>query len=297
MSDNTKKVDVIEKKYKKKSQMGEIWHRLKKNKTAILGLIVFLLLILMALLAPVLYDYDTQVIKQNIPTRLMPPNAAHPFGTDEMGRDIMARVVYGSRMSLFIGFAAVSVSLLVGGFLGAISGYYGGTLDNVIMRFMDILLAIPGTLLAITIVAALGPSIFNLIIALSVSYIPNFARVVRGPVLTVRDVEFVEAAKAIGAKTRTIIFSHVLPNSMAPVIVQTTLNVASVILTIAGLSFLGLGIQPPMPEWGAMLSSGRTYIRDQSYMTLFPGLAIMLTILSLNLLGDGLRDALDPRLK
>ncbi len=297
MSDNTKKVDVIEKKYKKKSQMGEIWHRLKKNKTAILGLIVFLLLILMALLAPVLYDYDTQVIKQNIPTRLMPPSAAHPFGTDEMGRDIMARVVYGSRMSLFIGFAAVSVSLLVGGFLGAISGYYGGTLDNVIMRFMDILLAIPGTLLAITIVAALGPSIFNLIIALSVSYIPNFARVVRGPVLTVRDVEFVEAAKAIGAKTRTIIFSHVLPNSMAPVIVQTTLNVASVILTIAGLSFLGLGIQPPMPEWGAMLSSGRTYIRDQSYMTLFPGLAIMLTILSLNLLGDGLRDALDPRLK
>jgi peptide/nickel transport system permease protein len=297
MSDNTKKVDVIEKKYKKKSQMGEIWYRLKKNKTAILGLIVFLLLILMALLAPVLYDYDTQVIKQNIPTRLMPPNAAHPFGTDEMGRDIMARVVYGSRMSLFIGFAAVSVSLLVGGFLGAISGYYGGTLDNVIMRFMDILLAIPGTLLAITIVAALGPSIFNLIIALSVSYIPNFARVVRGPVLTVRDVEFVEAAKAIGAKTRTIIFSHVLPNSMAPVIVQTTLNVASVILTIAGLSFLGLGIQPPMPEWGAMLSSGRTYIRDQSYMTLFPGLAIMLTILSLNLLGDGLRDALDPRLK
>ncbi|HAQ41128.1 MAG TPA: ABC transporter permease [Clostridiales bacterium] len=297
MSDNTKKVDVIEKKYKKKSQMGEIWHRLKKNKTAILGLIVFLLLILMALLAPVLYDYDTQVIKQNIPTRLMPPSAAHPFGTDEMGRDIMARVVYGSRMSLFIGFAAVSVSLLVGGFLGAISGYYGGTLDNVIMRFMDILLAIPGTLLAITIVAALGPSIFNLIIALSVSYIPNFARVVRGPVLTVRDVEFVEAAKAIGAKTRTIIFSHVLPNSMAPVIVQTTLNVASVILTIAGFRFLGLGIQPPMPEWGAMLSSGRTYIRDQSYMTLFPGLAIMLTILSLNLLGDGLRDALDPRLK
>lgn len=297
MSDNTKKVDIIEKKYKKKSQLAEIWHRLKKNKTAILGLIVFTLLILMALLAPVLYDYDTQVIKQNIPERLMAPNASHPFGTDEMGRDILARVVYGSRMSLFIGFAAVTVSLFIGGFLGAISGYYGGRLDNLIMRFMDILLAIPGTLLAITIVAALGPSIYNLIIALSVSYIPNFARVVRGPVLTVRDVEFVEAAKAIGAKTRTIIFSHVLPNSMAPVIVQTTLNVASVILTIAGLSFLGLGIQPPMPEWGAMLSSGRTYIRDQSYMTLFPGLAIMLTILSLNLLGDGLRDALDPRLK
>lgn len=296
MSEQTVSLDEI-KKYKKKSQLGEIWHRLKKNKTAVLGLVVFLSLVIAALVAPLIYDYNSQVIKQNISERKQPPSSEHPFGTDELGRDILARVVYGARNSLSIGFMAVAASLLMGGFLGAIAGYYGGMLDNVIMRFMDILLAIPGTLLAITIVAALGSSTRNIVIALAVSYTPNFARVVRGPVLTVRDAEYIEAARAIGAKNGTIILSHVLPNCMAPVIVQTTLYVASVILTIAGLSFLGLGIQPPTPEWGAMLSGGRDFIRDQSYMTMFPGLAIMTTILSLNLLGDGLRDALDPRLK
>jgi len=282
---------------KKQSMWSETWRRLKKNWAAMAGLAIVILLVLMALFADVLYDYDNVVIKQDIVNRLQSPSAAHPFGTDELGRDILARIVHGSRVSLEIGFLAVFFSLIAGGFLGAIAGYYGGKVDNIIMRIMDVFLAIPGTLLAICIMAALGSSMFNLIIALSVSNVPVFARIVRGSVLTVRDVEFVEAARAIGCKNGTIIFGHVLPNALAPVIVQTTLNVATTILTIAGLSFLGLGVSAPRPEWGAMLSSGRSYIRDYSYMTMFPGLAIMITILALNLLGDGLRDALDPRLR
>ncbi len=282
---------------KKKGQMADVWRRLKRNKTAMLGLVIVVLLILMMIFAGVLFNYDTVVIKQDITQRLQSPSAAHPFGTDEMGRDIMARIFHGSRASLLISFISVVFSLTAGGFLGAVAGFFGGKTDTIIMRIMDIFLAIPGTLLAITIVAALGPSTVNLVIALTISYIPGFARITRGAVLTVKDVEYIEAARAIGAKNGTIIMSHILPNCFGPIMVQTTLNVASVILTTAGLSFLGLGIQAPRPEWGAMLSGGRTYIRDYSYITMFPGFSIMITILSLNLLGDGLRDALDPRLK
>jgi peptide/nickel transport system permease protein len=293
------KKDVIQKtrQYKKRSQILEVWRRLKRNKAALIGLAIVILLFLMVIFADVLYDYNSVVIKQNIPERLQHPSLKHPFGTDELGRDILARIVHGGRMSLSISLVSVAFALLIGGSLGAITGYFGGRIDMVIMRIMDIFLAIPATLLAITIVAALGPSAINLVIALAVSSVPTFSRIVRGSVLMVRDVEFVEAAKAIGATDRTIILEHILPNSFAPVLVQTTLSVAVMILTTAGLSFLGLGVQVPTPEWGFMLSSGRTYIRDHSYMTLFPGLAIMVTILSLNLLGDGLRDALDPRLK
>lgn len=294
MSDNTVTANAPT---KKKSQMTDIIRRFRRNKTAVLGLIIFIIIVIIALLAPTLFDYNSQVIKLNIQEKLLAPSSAHPFGTDEMGRDLMARVVYGARMSLSLGFIIVFFSLLSGGFLGSIAGYFGGWIDNVIMRVMDIFLAIPGMLFAICIVAALGASTQNLVIALALSNMPSYARIVRGPVLTVRENEYIEAAKAIGAKSSTIIFSHVLPNCMAPIIVQTTLGVASAILSIAGLSFLGLGVQPPTPEWGSMLSSARTYIRDYSYMALFPGLAIMTTILSLNLLGDGLRDALDPRLK
>ena len=285
------------KNQKKNGQMADVWRRLKRNKTAMLGLVIVVLLILMMIFAGVLFNYDTVVIKQDITQRLQSPSAAHPFGTDEMGRDIMARIFHGSRASLLISFISVVFSLISGGFLGAVAGFFGGKTDTIIMRIMDIFLAIPGTLLAITIVAALGPSTVNLVIALTISYIPGFARITRGAVLTVKDVEYIEAARAIGAKNGTIIMSHILPNCFGPIMVQTTLNVASVILTTAGLSFLGLGIQAPRPEWGAMLSGGRTYIRDYSYITMFPGFSIMITILSLNLLGDGLRDALDPRLK
>ena len=282
---------------KKKSQFVEVWKRLCRNKTAVLGLVIVALLTLMAILSPILIDYETQVIKTNYSEALQAPSADHWFGTDEMGRDILLRVMYGSTVSLSIGVVTVAVSLTVGLILGAAAGYFGGKTDMIIMRIMDIFLAIPGTLLAICIVASLGNSIPNLVIAQAVSSIPTFSRVVRGAVITARDADYVEAARAIGAKDATIIFREVLPNSLAPIIVQTTLQVASVILSIAGLSFIGLGIPAPRPEWGAMLSGARAYIRDYSYMCLFPGLAIMTTILSLNLLGDGLRDALDPRLR
>ena len=282
---------------KKKSQFVEVWKRLCRNKTAVLGLVIVALLTLMAILSPILIDYETQVIKTNYSEALQAPSANHWFGTDEMGRDILLRVMYGSTVSLSIGVVTVAVSLTVGLILGAAAGYFGGKTDMIIMRIMDIFLAIPGTLLAICIVASLGNSIPNLVIAQAVSSIPTFSRVVRGAVITARDADYVEAARAIGAKDATIIFHEVLPNSLAPIIVQTTLQVASVILSIAGLSFIGLGIPAPRPEWGAMLSGARAYIRDYSYMCLFPGLAIMTTILSLNLLGDGLRDALDPKLK
>ena len=282
---------------KKKSQFVEVWKRLCRNKPAVLGLVIVALLTLMAILSPILIDYETQVIKTNYSEALQAPSADHWFGTDEMGRDILLRVMYGSTVSLSIGVVTVAVSLTVGLILGAAAGYFGGKTDMIIMRIMDIFLAIPGTLLAICIVASLGNSIPNLVIAQAVSSIPTFSRVVRGAVITARDADYVEAARAIGAKDATIIFHEVLPNSLAPIIVQTTLQVASVILSIAGLSFIGLGIPAPRPEWGAMLSGARAYIRDYSYMCLFPGLAIMTTILSLNLLGDGLRDALDPRLR
>ena len=282
---------------KKKSQFVEVWKRLCRNKTAVLGLVIVALLTLMAILSPILIDYETQVIKTNYSEALQAPSADHWFGTDEMGRDILLRVMYGSTVSLSIGVVTVAVSLTVGLILGAAAGYFGGKTDMIIMRIMDIFLAIPGTLLAICIVASLGNSIPNLVIAQAVSSIPTFSRVVRGAVITARDADYVEAARAIGAKDATIIFHEVLPNSLAPIIVQTTLQVASVILSIAGLSFIGLGIPAPRPEWGAMLSGARAYIRVYSYMCLFPGLAIMITILSLNLLGDGLRDALDPRLR
>ena len=282
---------------KKKSQFVEVWKRLCRNKTAVLGLVIVALLTLMAILSPILIDYETQVIKTNYSEALQAPSANHWFGTDEMGRDILLRVMYGSTVSLSIGVVTVAVSLTVGLILGAAAGYFGGKTDMIIMRIMYIFLAIPGTLLAICIVASLGNSIPNLVIAQAVSSIPTFSRVVRGAVITARDADYVEAARAIGAKDATIIFHEVLPNSLAPIIVQTTLQVASVILSIAGLSFIGLGIPAPRPEWGAMLSGARAYIRDYSYMCLFPGLAIMTTILSLNLLGDGLRDALDPRLR
>lgn len=282
---------------KKKSQIVDVWKRLCRNKTAVLGLVIVSLLVLIGILSPIIFDYETQVIKTDYSSTLQPPSAEHPFGTDELGRDILIRTLYATSTSLSIGIVTVIVALAVGLVLGSAAGYFGGKVDMIIMRIMDIFLAIPGTLLAICIVASLGNSIMNLIIAQAVSATPKFARVVRGAVMTVRDSEYVEAARAIGAKDTTIIFHDVLPNSLAPIIVQTTLEVASVILSIAGLSFIGLGIPAPRPEWGAMLSGSRSYIRDYSYMCMFPGLAIMITILSLNLLGDGLRDALDPKLK
>lgn len=281
----------------KNSQFKDMVRRLFKNKAAVAGLFFLIFLILMAIFADALFDYNTQCINQNIPERLQWPSVQHWFGTDEYGRDLLIRIVFGSRISLSIGFIAVLFGLIVGGVLGAVAGFFGGKIDNIIMRLCDIFLAVPMMLMAIVIVAALGASIVNLVIALSISSVPTFARIVRSAVLTVRDMDYVEAARAIGVKTPRILARYILPNCMGPIIVQTTLRVAATISNTAALSFLGLGVKAPQPEWGALLSSGREFIRDSGYLACIPGICIMLTILALNLLGDGLRDALDPRLK
>lgn len=284
-------------KYKKRNELGEIWRRLRKNKAAVLGLVLLFIIFMSALFADVLYDYETEVVLPNYSSTLIAPCLEHPLGTDELGRDVLARIVHGSRLSLEIALLSTAISLSVGGIIGAYAGYIGGRFDSVMMRIMDIFLAIPNMLLALAIVAALGPNLMNLIIAIAISDIPRFARILRSTVLSIKDNDFVEAARAAGAKRSTIVFREVIPNCLAPLIVQASIVMAAAIILAAGLSFIGLGVQPPAPEWGAMLSSGRAYIRDYQYLVLFPGLAIVITVLAFNLLGDGLRDALDPRLK
>lgn len=280
-----------------KSEAGllDIWRRLRKNPLAMFGLFIVALLIFFAITADIIAPY--KYYEQNLMASFQPPSREHLFGTDEFGRDILSRIIHGSRISLQVGLIAVGISVVLGGFFGAIAGFYGGRIDNLIMRGMDILLSIPSILLAIAIAASLGPGLYNMMVAVGISTTPQYARIIRGSVLSLRGQEFVEAAKAVGSSDTRIIMKHILPNCLAPIIVQSTLGVASAILTAAGLSFIGLGIQPPTPEWGAMLSGGREYIRDYAYMTIFPGLAIMITILALNFLGDGLRDVLDPKLK
>lgn len=290
-------LDKPKSKNKKRSQWAEVWRRLKQNKMAMAGLAILGVLVFCALFADVIADYNEVVIKQDLKARMEGPSAEHILGTDEFGRDIFARMVHGARVSLQVGLIAVGIAIIFGGSLGALAGYYGGKLDNAIMRLMDIFLAIPSILLAIAIVSALGPSLINLMLAIGISSVPQYARIVRASVLSIRDQEFIEAARAIGANDFRIITKHIIPNALAPVIVQATLGVAGAILSTAGLSFIGMGIQPPAPEWGAMLSGGRQYLRYAWHITAFPGIAIMITILALNLLGDGLRDALDPRLK
>lgn len=287
----------ILKKFKKKTPLQEIVCRFMQNRMAVVGLIIFTIILLCAIFADQIASYEGAALQMNIAERLQGPSAKHWLGTDEAGRDIFARIIHGARNSLWIGFVATAFSLLVGGALGAIAGFFGKWVDELIMRVMDVMLCLPDMLLAIAIVAAFGGSVVNMILAIGISRIPRFARIVRSSVLTVRDMEYVEAARAIGARNGTIILRHVLLNCMGPIIVQITLIFASSILAISSLSFLGLGIKPPAPEWGNMLAAGRNNMRDYGYLVLAPGLAIFLSIFSLNLLGDGLRDALDPRLK
>ena len=281
--------------YVRKSQLREIWGRFCKNRVALLGLICLLLLIAMALFADVIAPegYDNQ----DLYNKFAPPSAEHWFGTDNVGRDIFDRVVHGSRISLTVGMISVSIAAVVGILLGSIAGYYGGRTDNIIMRILDVFMSVPGILLSLSIAAALGPGLFNLMIAVGIGSVPGYARIVRASILSVKEQEYIEAAHCIGCSNARIIFRHVLPNCLAPIIVQASIVMAAAIILAAGLSFIGLGVQPPAPEWGAMLSSGREYIRDYQYLVLFPGLAIVVTVLAFNLLGDGLRDALDPRLK
>lgn len=293
-----KAADVKRKKtVKKRSQLKTIWFQFKKNKLAMFGLFIFMTLVGIAIFAGFFLDYDTQVIGQSMKERLQPPSPKYWFGTDEYGRDVFARILWGTRISLFVGLFTVALAMTVGSIIGALAGYYGGRMDNVLMRIMDVFLAMPGTILAVAIVGALGPGIINVLLAMSIFRIPQFARIVRSSVISIRDQEFIEAAKACGTKDRRIILRHILPNAVGPIVVQATLNMATTILGVAGLSFIGLGIEAPIPEWGSMLSAAKSQMRYQPYLMIFPGVAIMTAVLSLNLIGDGLRDALDPRMK
>ncbi len=280
---------------KKRSQFQETWKRLSKNRLAMMGLIILMLLVLIAALADIIapYPYD----KQDYTAVLQSPSLEHLMGTDEYGRDILSRVIYGSRISLYVGFISLMGGALIGCIVGSIAGFFGGMTDNIIMRTCDVLHGIPRIVLAIAIAATIGPGITSALIAVAVSSVPNFARVVRAATMTVRDQEFVEASQSLGASNSRIIVHHIFPNILAPIIVQATLGIGTSILLCASLSFLGLGVQPPTPEWGSMLSSARSFMRDYSYMVISPGIAIMLTVLALNLFGDGLRAALDPKLK
>ena len=267
--------------------------RLLKNFAFTAGFLLTVLLIVVAIAAPLLAPYDPDV--QDTAHRLQPPSKAHLLGLDDLGRDVLSRILYGARVSLRVGFSVVFLASLVGVTLGAIAGYFGGAIDTIVMRVCDILLAFPGILLAIALVAVLGPSLNNVIIALSIIGWVGYARLVRGQVLKVREMEYVTAARALGAKSPRVIILHVLPNVINPVIVMATLGLAGAILAEAALSFLGLGVQPPTPSWGAMLTSGRLYLGLANHLAIFPGIAIMLAVMGLNFLGDGLIDALDPK--
>ena len=292
------KEKLVSKQYRKRSRAGEVWHRLRKNKGAMAGLAIIIILALIAIFADVLVDYDTDVIGMTLKDRLQHPSKTHIMGTDDLGRDIFSRLIYGSRFSLSVGVVAVAIAVVVGVILGAFAGYYtGGIVEDIIMRFTDIFAAVPNMLMAIVIVAALGANTLNLMISVGVTSIPQFVRTTRAAVLTVTGQEYIESARAIGESETKIIFKHILPNCLSPIIVRVTLRVSSAIISASSLSFLGLGVPAPAPEWGSMLSSGRAYLRGYSYMTLFPGLAIMITVLAFNMVGDGLRDALDPKLK
>ena len=280
---------------KRRSQFLEVWRRLCRNKLAVVGMIIVFVLVFCAVFAGVIAPYDYS--EQKISDRLMYPCAQHLLGTDNMGRDILSRVIYGGRVSLLVSVMALAMALVVGGFFGCIAGFFGGKIDAIIMRIMDILMAIPGLLLAVAVSAVLGAGVFTTAIAIAVSGIAPSARLLRASILTIRDQEYITAAKATGSNDARTIVKHILPNILAPIIVDCSLRVGANIMQISSLSFIGLGVQAPTPEWGCMLNDGLSYIRDFWPLVTFPGVAIGLTLFGFNLFGDGLRDALDPRLK
>ncbi len=296
MAESTEsKQNKKKKKRENESATMAAMRRLTKNKAAMAGLIIFLIMLVAAIFAPYLTPYDYATI--DIRNAFQGPSLEHWFGTDDLGRDILTRILYGGRYSLTIGMLTVGFALIFGIIIGTVAGYFGGWVDNILMRFLDIFQSIPGMILTIAISAALGSGFDKTIMALAISRIPGMARVLRASVMRVREEEYLEAAESIRCSKFRIITKYILPNSWAPLIVEATMGVANTVLTAASLSYIGLGIQPPTPEWGAMLSGAKAYIRDYAYMLAFPGIFIALTVLCLNMLGDGLRDALDPKLK
>lgn len=279
----------------KESAWRSFFSQFFRNKAAVVGAIIIAFYIFIATFAPLLSPFDPYEIQ--LENKLQPPSFEHWMGTDDKGRDILSRILYGSRLSMGVGFAAVAFGAFFGILFGLIAGYYGKWVDSVIMRCMDVLLAFPGILLALAIISALGPGLINVTIAVGAFSVPLFARIVRGSTLEVKQLEYVDAIRSLGAKDSTIIFRHILPNILSPIIVQGTLRIATAILSAAGLSFLGLGAQPPSSEWGTMLSAGRDFLFSAPYIAIFPGVAIAILVLGFNIFGDGLRDALDPRMK
>ena len=282
-------------KKKKQSRLREIWVQLKKNKLAVVSLFVLIAIILVAIFAPFIAQYDYR--EQNAKLSNASLSAEHPLGCDKLGRDIASRLIYGTRQSLQMGILAVAIGAVIGITIGSISGYFGVWVDNLCMRLLDIYQAIPMFLLCVALAAILGPSLRNAIIALGFGVVPGFARIMRASVMTVREKEYIDAARSINCGTGRIIMKHIIPNAIGPMIVQITMGVGSCVLSGAALSFIGLGVQPPIPEWGTMISDAREVMRQYPTQALFPGICVMITVLACNLLGDGLRDALDPRLK
>lgn len=290
-----KEKELVSKRYRKRSQLGDIFHRLRKNKGSMFGLCIIILLLVILILS-FFIDYNA-VTATDLANRYQGPSLKHPFGTDDMGRDMFLRTLYGTRYSLSIGFGATLLAAIVGVIIGSVSGYYGGLVDDLIMRLTDIISSIPAMLLGMVIVSILGGSVINLIFAVGICSIQYYIRITRASILAIRGQEYVEAAKVIGMSDLRIIFTQILPNAFSPVIVTFSATIGIAILVSASLSFIGLGVAVPMPEWGALVSSGRNALRTAPFVSTFPGLFIMITVLAFNVLGDGLRDALDPKLK
>ena len=285
------------KKYRKHSLWGDVWKRLRKNTTAVIGITVFAILLVTSLASPLFYSYEDDIIGVDIANQLQAPSREHILGLDELGRDILARIIWGGRTTILLSFGALFFAFIVGTVIGTAAAYYGRLVDNILMRIIDIVMSIPSVLLMITLATLIKTTMMSLMFVVGVGLIPGMARTIRGQVLSVVDNEYIEAVRIQGASDLKIILFHILPNAISPVITTIILEIAFAVTVISTLSFLGLGVQPPDPEWGAMLSGGREYIRQAWHLTTFPGIALVITMMSLTLVGDGMRDALDPRMK
>ena len=284
-------------KYKRRSLWADVWKRLRRNRTAVIGMVIFLAILLVCLASPLIYSYEGNIIAVDAKNQLKAPSREHPLGVDELGRDVLARILWGGRTTLLVSFCALVIAIIIGGIMGIAAAYYGRFADTIIMRFVDIVMSIPSTLLMIALAAIVKPSLGSLILVVGLGLVPTQARMIRGQVLQVVDYEYIEAVRMQGASDLKIILFHILPNALSPIITTLILDIAYAVMVISTLSYLGLGVQAPDPEWGSMLAGGRVYLRYAWHITTFPGIALVITVMMLTLVGDGVRDALDPRMK